>query len=57
LGLSLWLESYTAAFCALVPTALMVTRLMLEEQLLREALPGYRAYSKRVQHRLVPGLW
>lgn len=57
LGLSLWLESYTAALCALVPTALMVMRLTLEEHLLRDALPGYRAYAKRVQHRLVPGLW
>ena len=57
LGLSLWLESYTAALCALVPTGLMVMRLRLEEQLLRDALPGYRAYAKRVQHRLVPGLW
>jgi protein-S-isoprenylcysteine O-methyltransferase Ste14 len=56
-GLSLWLESYTAALCALVPTALMVTRLTLEEHLLRDVLPGYRAYAKRVQHRLVPGLW
>jgi protein-S-isoprenylcysteine O-methyltransferase Ste14 len=57
LGLSLWLESYAAALCALVPTALMVARLTLEERLLREALPGYRAYAQRVQHRLVPGVW
>jgi protein-S-isoprenylcysteine O-methyltransferase Ste14 len=57
LGLSLWLESYIAAVCALVPTGLMVMRLKLEEHLLRDALPGYRAYAQRVQHRLVPGLW
>ena len=56
-GLSLWLESYAAALCALVPTGLMMMRLVLEEQLLRNALPGYRAYAKRVQHRLVPGVW
>src|SRR5919199_3424240 len=50
LGLSLWLESYAAALCALVPTALMVMRLALEEHLLREALPDYRAYAGRVRH-------
>jgi protein-S-isoprenylcysteine O-methyltransferase Ste14 len=56
-GLSLWLESYTAALCALLPIALMVTRLMLEERVLRDTLPGYRAYANRVQYRLLPGLW
>jgi protein-S-isoprenylcysteine O-methyltransferase Ste14 len=57
LGLSLWLESYAAALSALVPTALMMMRLTLEEHLLRDTLPGYRGYAERVQHRLVPGLW
>jgi protein-S-isoprenylcysteine O-methyltransferase Ste14 len=57
LGLGLWLESYTAVLCALVPTALMLLRLTLEERLLRDALPGYRAYTTRVRYRLVPGLW
>jgi protein-S-isoprenylcysteine O-methyltransferase Ste14 len=57
LGLSLWLESYSAALCALVPIALVLSRLTLEERVLRDALPGYRAYEKRVPYRLVPGLW
>ena len=57
LGLSLWLESYAAALCALIPATLMVTRLTLEERLLGDALPGYRAYAERVRYRLVPGLW
>jgi protein-S-isoprenylcysteine O-methyltransferase Ste14 len=57
LGLGLWLQSYTAALCALVPTALMVTRLMLEDRFLRHTLPGYREYANRVQYRLLPGLW
>jgi protein-S-isoprenylcysteine O-methyltransferase Ste14 len=56
-GLSLWLQSCAAALCALVPITLMMTRLTLEERLLRDALPGYRAYAERVPHRLVPGLW
>jgi protein-S-isoprenylcysteine O-methyltransferase Ste14 len=57
LGLSFWLESYTAALCTLVPTALMLSRLMLEERVLRNAFPGYGAYATRVRYRLVPGLW
>jgi protein-S-isoprenylcysteine O-methyltransferase Ste14 len=56
-GLSLWLESYAAMVYALVPIALMMVRLTLEERLLREGLPGYRDYGNRVQHRLIPGVW
>jgi protein-S-isoprenylcysteine O-methyltransferase Ste14 len=57
LGLSFWLESSVAALCALVPTGLMLSRLALEERFLRNALPGYVGYAKRVRYRLVPGLW
>lgn len=56
-GLGLWLESYAAALGAVVPVALMVIRLRLEERLLRRELPGYAAYAERVRHRLVPGVW
>jgi protein-S-isoprenylcysteine O-methyltransferase Ste14 len=57
LGLSLWLESYTAALCALVPIALLSIRLTLEERVLRTAFPGYGEYAARVRYRLVPGIW
>jgi protein-S-isoprenylcysteine O-methyltransferase Ste14 len=57
LGLGLWLESYTAALFAVVPTALVVMRLELEERFLRRELPGYREYARRVRHRLLPGIW
>jgi protein-S-isoprenylcysteine O-methyltransferase Ste14 len=56
-GLSLWLESYTAALAAVVPVALLVMRLELEERFLRRELPGYREYAARVPHRLLPGIW
>jgi protein-S-isoprenylcysteine O-methyltransferase Ste14 len=56
-GLGLWLESYTAALSAVVPVALMVLRLRLEERFLRRELPGYAAYMERVRHRLIPGVW
>jgi len=56
-GLGLWLESYAAALGAVVPVALMVIRLRLEERFLQRELPGYAEYAKRVRHRLIPGLW
>jgi len=57
LGLSLWLGSYLAALCAIIPLALLMARIVLEERLLRRQLPGYSDYVKRVRYRLVPGLW
>lgn len=56
-GLSLWLQSYLAAFCALVPLAQIVARLQLEERVLRRLLPGYSDYATRVRYRLVPFVW
>ncbi len=56
-GLGLWLESYLAALCAVIPVAFMVMRLRLEERFLRRELPGYDAYAARVPHRLIPGIW
>jgi protein-S-isoprenylcysteine O-methyltransferase Ste14 len=56
-GLSLWLRSSFATLCAVIPIALMIVRLMLEERFLRRNLPGYDAYERRVRFRLIPGIW
>jgi protein-S-isoprenylcysteine O-methyltransferase Ste14 len=56
-GLSLWLGSYAAALGAVVPIALMVMRLQIEERFLRRELPGYAAYAERVRFRLIPRVW
>jgi protein-S-isoprenylcysteine O-methyltransferase Ste14 len=56
-GLGLWLQSYVAALAAMVPIALMVMRLQLEERFLRRELSGYTAYATRVRFRLIPGIW
>jgi protein-S-isoprenylcysteine O-methyltransferase Ste14 len=56
-GLGLWLQSYVAVLVAVVPLALMVIRLQLEERFLRRELPGYADYAARVRFRLVPGIW
>jgi protein-S-isoprenylcysteine O-methyltransferase Ste14 len=46
---------------ALVPGVLIgilfVTRTTLEDQTLREELPGYRDYAQRVRYRLIPWVW
>jgi protein-S-isoprenylcysteine O-methyltransferase Ste14 len=57
IGLGLWLESSTAALLAVVPTALVVMRLIHEERFLRLELPGYSEYATRVPYRLLPGIW
>jgi protein-S-isoprenylcysteine O-methyltransferase Ste14 len=56
-GLGLWLESYAAALLAVVPIALVVIRLQVEERFLRRELPGYADYAARVRYRLLPGIW
>ncbi len=46
---------------AFVPLALygvmMVLRTYLEDETLREELPGYAEYAERVKFRLIPGVW
>jgi protein-S-isoprenylcysteine O-methyltransferase Ste14 len=56
-GQGLWLESYVAALASVVPVALMVVRLHVEEQFLRGELPDYGKYAQRVPYRLIPGVW
>ena len=50
-----------ASAWALVPTLLslvgIVVRTALEDRTLREELPGYTDYTKRVRFRLIPGNW
>jgi protein-S-isoprenylcysteine O-methyltransferase Ste14 len=47
--------------CALIPSvasaALYVVRTYLEDQTLRQELPGYEAYAQWTRYRLVPGVW
>ena len=57
LGQSLWLGSYTAALYALLPLALLMLRIALEERFLRRELAGYSEYTSRVRYRLLPGIW
>jgi protein-S-isoprenylcysteine O-methyltransferase Ste14 len=46
--------AYLPVFCL---TIVLVIRTSLEDQTLQEELTGYREYTKRVQYRLIPGIW
>jgi protein-S-isoprenylcysteine O-methyltransferase Ste14 len=56
-GLALALGSLAGVVAAVVPGAILALRIVVEEQLLRESLPGYVAYAGRVRWRLLPGIW
>jgi protein-S-isoprenylcysteine O-methyltransferase Ste14 len=36
---------------------LFILRTSLEDKALQQELPGYKEYSRKVRHRLVPGVW
>jgi protein-S-isoprenylcysteine O-methyltransferase Ste14 len=57
LGMPLWLGSVVGIEAALVPIALLAVRIVLEERVLRHALPGYATYATRTRWRLIPGVW
>lgn len=56
-GMALWLGSYAAALCAVVPIVLLAVRIVFEEQFLRRELKGYTAYAQRVRCPLIPFVW
>jgi protein-S-isoprenylcysteine O-methyltransferase Ste14 len=55
-GAALWLGSYAAAIASLGFLVMTLARIVIEEAWLREHLPDYAAYARRVRGRLVPYL-
>jgi protein-S-isoprenylcysteine O-methyltransferase Ste14 len=51
------LGSWVAAAIGLVMSALILRRVLFEDAFLQKNLDGYVAYTHRVQHRLIPGVW
>lgn len=51
------LGSWLAVGLGVVMSALVVRRVLFEDSFLRKNLDGYAAYTQRVPHRLVPGVW
>ncbi len=62
-GLLSWLMSpvFFSSYWVAIPTVIvvfaMILRTSIEDQTLREKLPGYLEYSHEVQYRLIPGIW
>ena len=56
-GIALWLESYASVVTLAAPLAVLVVRIAVEEKSLRQTLPGYSDYMKRVRYRLMPFVW
>jgi len=56
-GIALWMESYASLMAIVLPLASLIVTILVEEKTLREALPGYSEYMRRVRYRLVPFVW
>jgi protein-S-isoprenylcysteine O-methyltransferase Ste14 len=57
LGIVLALGSVWTLIPAAVALIITVIRTVLEDQTLQEELPGYRDYARRVNYRLIPGIY
>jgi protein-S-isoprenylcysteine O-methyltransferase Ste14 len=57
LGIVLALGSVWTLVPAVVALIIAVIRTALEDQTLKEELPGYRDYARRVHYRLIPGIY
>ncbi|MGD8245572.1 MAG: isoprenylcysteine carboxylmethyltransferase family protein [Anaerolineae bacterium] len=61
LVLFLSLDPALGSWCALIPSVaidvLFIVRTAKEDRMLREELPGYDDYARRVRYRLIPRIW
>jgi hypothetical protein len=51
------LGSWLAAGIGLLMSGMILRRVLFEDAFLNKNLVGYAAYSGRVRHRLIPGVW
>lgn len=56
-GMPLALGSYWGVLFVVPNVAVLIFRILDEEKLLIQQLPGYREYAQRVRYRLVPNVW
>lgn len=57
IGIPLALGSYLGLVFVVPGLIMLALRIGDEEKLLRDRLDGYREYTEKVRHRLVPGMW
>lgn len=51
------LGSWLAVAAGAVMSMMVIRRVLFEDTFLRHHLEGYSAYTQRVPHRLIPGVW
>jgi protein-S-isoprenylcysteine O-methyltransferase Ste14 len=56
-GMPVALGSYWGLLFIIPGVAMLVLRILDEERLLTQELPGYREYVQHVRYRLVPSVW
>lgn len=56
-GIPLALGSYWGLLFVIPGAVVLTLRILDEEKLLLQELPGYREYAERVRYRLVPHVW
>ena len=56
-GIVLALNSVWTLIPAAIASIIAVIRTVLEDQTLKEELPGYRDYARRVRYRLIPAIY
>jgi len=56
-GAPLLLGSWYGLLAALALTALLMARILGEEEMLARELEGYREYTQKVRYRIFPGIW
>lgn len=54
---ALALGSWVSLIPAIVYAAFIIRRAAIEDAFVRQRLPGYQEYSRRVAFRLIPGIW
>jgi protein-S-isoprenylcysteine O-methyltransferase Ste14 len=57
LGIPLALGSYWGLVAPALMTPILIWRLVDEERVLDERLPGYSDYRRKVHYRLLPGVY
>ena len=57
ISLPLLLGSVWALIPAMIGDIILIIRTVLEDNTLKKELQGYDEYTRRVPHRLIPGIW
>jgi len=57
LAVPMMLGSWWAFVPAVLAVVSLAVRTVMEDRTLREELPGYADYTRRVGYRLIPGIW